>query len=173
MGTISWTFLKLGMKQRCSYQLLGSIVQSFIWLVMTQRCSYRLMGTTPQNFSKTWHDANMFVPTLGEYHFKIYMTWFGTQSDHTNSWGLQVDLSYESITDSQLFWIDSGGYRYIHYHKWSALIYSEKFFQVRNKNRLINSWTQQKFIGFIHQTNWIVHQWKQPYKQKTNSTNYY
>ena len=38
----------------------------------------------------------MFVPTLGEYHFKKNMIWFGTQGDHTKSWGLQVDLSNES-----------------------------------------------------------------------------
>lgn len=48
--------------------------------------------------------------------------WPGTthKCDHTNSWGLQVVLSYESITHTLLFWIDSGGYRYRHYKTISA-----------------------------------------------------
>src|SRR4051812_34090121 len=58
--------------------------------------------TLPNFFSKTRHDAMMFVPTLGEYHFKK-MIWFGTQSDHTKSWGLQVDLSCESSKDASTF----------------------------------------------------------------------
>ena len=113
---------------------------------------YRLLGSNTSKYSLE-NMQEIVSPgllqarqpdTWGLHYFEA--SFINTNSSLMTRYGMTIPShgGYKSIcpmsrlTDTKLFWIDSESYRYIHYHKWSALIHSEKTFQVRNKT---DSWT--------------------------------